>query len=135
MKWLKPTKVSGRGMTLIEIMVVLTILATIAAAVAVNVIRQIDKARQDVALSDIRAIEGALKLHYARHGRFPDPAKGLKGLDLVRTKDPWKREYVYILESGKPVIISYGRDGAPGGEGADTDISSRDADQSGEETK
>jgi len=47
--------------------------------------------------------------------RFPDPANGLKGLDLERRKDPWKREYVR--------------------EGADADISSRDADQSGEETK
>lgn len=122
-------------MTLIEIMVVIAILATIAAAVAVNVLKAVDKANHDVALSDIQAINGALKLYYARNGRFPDPAKGLKGLDLERTKDPWKREYVYLLEAAKPVIISYGRDGAPGGEGANADISSRDADQSGEETK
>lgn len=122
-------------MTLIEIMVVIAILATIAAAVAVNVLKAVDKANHDVALSDIQAINGALKVYYARHGRFPDPANGLKGLDLERTKDPWKREYVYLLETGKPVIISYGRDGAPGGEGADADISSRDEDQSGKETK
>ena len=56
-------------------------------------------------------------------------------MDCAGGEDPWKREYVYILESGKPVIISYGRDGVPGGEGPDADISSRDADQSGEETK
>ena len=40
--------------------------------------------------------------------------------------DPWDHEFVYLNEGGKPVIISYGRDGTPGGEGEDADISSKD---------
>ncbi len=40
--------------------------------------------------------------------------------------DPWDNEYVYMIESGKPVITSYGKDGTPGGEGNDADISCKD---------
>lgn len=117
------------GMTLIEIMVVLTILGLIAAAVGVAVIPQLQQARVDRAGLDIGNIQNALKLYYARKGKFPDTSSGLKALVEIQAfesipKDPWNNEYVYMYESGKPVIISYGADGQPGGEGADADISS-----------
>jgi general secretion pathway protein G len=121
-----------RGMTLIEIMVVITILGLIAAAVGVAVIPKLGEAKQDTARLDIKQIESALKLYYTKRGRYPDTAGGLKA--LVDTQnlekipmDPWDREYVYLNEGGKPVIRSYGRDGSPGGEGEDADISNQDA--------
>ncbi len=119
-----------RGMTLIEIMVVITIIGLIAAAVTVAVLPQLQKAQVDRANLDIKSIEGALKLYYARKGNYPDTALGLKGLvdqqilDKV-PQDPWNHDYVYVLERGKPIITSYGRDGVPGGEGPDADISNR----------
>ncbi len=118
------------GMTLIEIMVVITILGLIAAAVAIAVIPRLEEARRDRAALDIKSIEGALKLYYAKKGNYPDTATGLKSLvdmQILETmpKDPWGRDYMYMYEAGKPVIISYGRDGAPGGEGPDADISNR----------
>ncbi len=119
-----------RGMTLIEIMVVITIIGLIAAAVTVAVLPQLQKAQIDRANLDIKSIEGALKLYYARKGNYPDTALGLKGLvdqqilDKV-PQDPWNHDYVYVLERGKPIITSYGRDGVPGGEGPDADISNR----------
>jgi len=121
---------SVRGMTLIEIMVVITIIGLIAAAVTVAVLPQLQKAQIDRANLDIKSIEGALKLYYARKGNYPDTAVGLKGLvdqqilDKV-PQDPWNHDYVYVLERGKPIITSYGQDGAPGGEGPDADISNR----------
>jgi general secretion pathway protein G len=121
-----------RGMTLIEIMVVITILGLIAAAVGVAVIPKLGEAKQDRARLDIKQIESALKLYYTKRGRYPDTALGLKA--LVDTQnleklpmDPWEREYVYLNEGGKPVIRSYGRDGSPGGEGEDGDVSNNDA--------
>jgi general secretion pathway protein G len=123
-------RAAARGMTLIEIMVVITIIGLIAAAVTVAVLPQLQKAQIDRANLDIRSIEGALKLYYAKKGNFPDTATGLKGLvdqqilDKV-PQDPWNHDYVYVLERGKPIITSYGRDGVPGGEGADADISNR----------
>ena len=121
----------SRGMTLVEIMVVITILGLIAAAVGIAVLPQLNKAQRDRAMLDIRNIEGALKLYYAKNGKYPDTATGLKSLVDSQTldsmpKDPWNHDYVYLLESGKPTLISYGADGAPGGEGNDADISNKD---------
>jgi general secretion pathway protein G len=120
-----------RGMTLIEIMVVITILGLIMAAVGVAVIPKLDEARQSTAKMDIGAIHNALKLYYAKKGRYPDTATGLRALVETQAlehlpKDPWGNEYVYLNEGGKPVITSYGGDGMQGGEGVDADISSRD---------
>jgi general secretion pathway protein G len=120
-----------RGMTLIEIMVVITILGLIMAAVGVAVIPKLDEAKQDTARLDIGNIQQALKLYYTKKGKFPDTGTGLKALvdtnNLERVPtDPWGHEYVYMNEGGKPVIISYGADGTQGGEGPDADISSRD---------
>ncbi len=118
------------GMTLIEIMVVITILGLLAAAVAIAVIPRLEEARHDRAVLDIKSIEGALKLYYAKKGNYPDTATGLRSLVDMQIlesmpKDPWGHDYMYMYEAGKPVIISYGRDGAPGGEGPDADISNR----------
>src|SRR4051794_8612282 len=101
-----------RGMTLIEIMVVITILGLIMAAVGVAVIPKLDEAKQDTARLDIANIHNALKLYYTKKGKFPDTATGLRA--LVETQnldkipnDPWGHEYVYMNEGGKPVIMSY----------------------------
>jgi general secretion pathway protein G len=123
-------RTATRGMTLIEIMVVITIIGLIAAAVTVAVIPQLQKAQVDRTVLDIKSVEGALKLYYARKGNYPDTAIGLKALVdmqiLDKTpQDAWNHDYVYVLERGKPIIISYGRDGVPGGEGPDADISNR----------
>lgn len=119
-----------RGMTLIEIMVVLVILGLIAGAVTVAVIPRINEARISTAKLDIATLENALKLYYARTGKFPDTATGFKILldqQLIERapKDPWGNDYVYLLESGRPIITSYGADGAPGGDGVNADISNR----------
>lgn len=120
-----------RGMTLIEIMVVITILGLIMAAVGVAVIPKLDEAKQDTARLDIANIQNALKLFYTKKGKYPDTGTGLKALvdtqnlEKIPT-DPWGNEYVYMNEGGKPVLMSYGADGTQGGEGPDADISSRD---------
>ncbi|HZI09269.1 MAG TPA: type II secretion system major pseudopilin GspG [Myxococcus sp.] len=127
----KQARRRNRGMTLIEIMVVITILGLIAAAVGVAVIPQLEQARRDRAALDIKNIQGAMKLYYTKKGKYPDTASGLNALVETQAlesmpKDPWNNDYVYINEGGKPVIISYGADGTAGGEGSDADISSAD---------
>jgi general secretion pathway protein G len=122
----------SRGMTLIEIMVVITILGLIAAAVGIAVVPKLEEAKHDRAVLDIKTIQGGLQLYYAKSGHYPDTATGLKALVDTQTvqevpKDPWGNDYIYTNEGGKPVIVSYGRDGQPGGEGADADVSSAQA--------
>jgi len=122
---------SARGMTLIEIIVVITILSLLMAAVGIAVIPQLDQAKVDRAKMDIANINNALKTFYAKKGNYPDTGMGLKAvvdaqiLEKMPT-DPWDHEYVYLNEGGKPVIMSYGKDGAPGGTESDADISSKD---------
>ncbi|HUM09331.1 MAG TPA: type II secretion system major pseudopilin GspG [Myxococcaceae bacterium] len=119
-----------RGMTLIEIMVVLVILGLIASAVVIAVFPQLQKARIDRTNLDIGNIDSALKLYNARKGKFPDTTTGLKALVDMEIldkmpKDAWGNDYVYTLENGRPVIVSYGADGVPGGDGPNADISNR----------
>jgi len=120
-----------RGMTLIEIIVVITILSLLMAAVGVAVIPRLEEAKVDRAKMDIANIGNALKTFYAKKGNYPDTGTGLKA--LVDTQilekmpvDPWDHEYVYLNEGDKPVIMSYGKDGAPGGTNYDADLSSKD---------
>ena len=86
----------ARGMTLVEIMVVIVILGLIAAAVGVAVVPRLNEARQDRVRLDIKNIESALKLYYAKKGNYPDTASGLKALvdqQLFDSmpKDSWDR--------------------------------------------
>jgi general secretion pathway protein G len=121
-----------RGMTLIEIMVVITILGLIAAAVGIAVVPQLNQAKVDRAKLDIESLQGGLKLYYTRKGNYPDTGTGLKGLVDLKIledvpKDPWGNDYVYLNEGGKAVISSYGSDGTPGGADDAADISSKGA--------
>jgi general secretion pathway protein G len=120
-----------RGMTLIEIMVVITILGLIAAAVGVSVMGQFDTAKRQRAELDFKSLGNALQLYRVKTGHLPSTADGLKALVDARMltdapRDPWGQDYVYTLEGGTPVIVSYGADGTPGGDGNDADLSSRD---------
>ena len=95
-------------MTLIEIIVVITIIALLTAAVAVSVIPQLEASKRDRARGiDIPAIKQGLDTYYAKKGKYPDTGMGLKALvdnqimDKTPT-DPWDHEYIYLLESNKP---------------------------------
>lgn len=121
-------------MTLIEILVVITIIGILMAIVTINVVPVLMGAKRDAALTQIRNFETTLKAYYAKKGRYPDTGAGLKALAEAQLmekipRDPWGNEYVYLLEAGKPVIISYGEDGSSGGEGDKADISSKDEPQ------
>ncbi len=68
----------NRGMTLIEIIVVITIIALVTAAVSVAVIPQLEQAKRDRAKQDIATIMSGLKVYYAKKGNYPDTGAGLK---------------------------------------------------------
>jgi len=132
-----------RGFTLIEIMVVVVILAVLGALVVPKILENVDKARVTRAQSDIRAIQTALDLYRLDNFKYPTTEQGLQALvtqpnDPTVTnwraggylpslpKDPWGNPYQYQSPGadGRDYdIVSYGRDGKPGGEGYDADIS------------
>lgn len=121
-----------RGMTLIEIMVVMVILGLIAGMVGIAVVGAADQARVDRTRTDLSNLQGMLDLYKARHGRYPDTGTGLKALmdDNILNKmpqDAWGNDYQYLYEGGKAVVKSFGADGQPGGDGTNADLSNMDA--------
>jgi general secretion pathway protein G len=137
------------GFTLIEIMVVVVILAVLGALVVPKILENVDKARVTRAQSDIRAIQTALDLYRLDNFKYPTTEQGLQALVTQPTdpsitnyrsggylsslpKDPWNNQYQYLSPgaNGRDYdIISYGRDGKPGGEGYDADISTSTLEQ------
>lgn len=120
-----------RGMTLIEIMVVITIIGLITAAVAVNVVGRLSEAKIKQAKSDLHTIENCLDLYKIDKGNYPTTEEGLQavvsaGKCKAGLKDPWSRDYVYLFPGQVHPdafdVKSYGADGQPGGEGENADI-------------
>jgi general secretion pathway protein G len=132
---MQPTTHRGRGgFTLAELMVVIVIIGLLATLVVPSVMRRLGQATTTKAAADIAAIASSLEEYAVNNGgRYPESLEALVTPDeggqtyLNREtvpKDPWNNEYVYEPPQGgrKPNVISYGKDGAPGGEGDDADI-------------
>lgn len=131
---------SQRGVTLIEMLVVVTIIGLIAALVTVNVFKQGENAKRKLAQSDINTFMNALNLYKLDTGTFPTTDQGLQALRVKPEGvanwagpylqrdiplDQWGHPYLYKYpgEHGEePDIVSLGADGQPGGEGANADI-------------
>lgn len=147
MKAVKSPRVSARGFSLIEILVVLVILGLLISVVAPTVLNQADDARVQKAYADFKAIETALKLYRLDNYVYPTTEQGLdalvqpSGMDPVPRNfkrggyldsvplDPWGRPYLYLSpgERSEVDIYSLGADGLPGGEGQNADIGNWDA--------
>lgn len=128
------------GITLIEMLVVLTIIALFAALVAPRMLGQGDKARVTAARAQIESFMTALGAYKLDTGLYPTTEMGLASLRAKPQnvnqwqgpylpkdipKDPWGRDYLYKYpgENGdEPEIICLGADGQPGGEGIAADI-------------
>jgi general secretion pathway protein G len=140
-------KKNRKGLTMVELMAVIIILGLLAAMVVTNFMGQTDKARVITTKSNLKKLHNSVMQFKMDTNRYPTEEEGLEALIeqpsdvegyqpggyLGTTEVPldgWKFEFVYqeYPESGKPfVIISYGADGEPGGEGYDADLYSTDA--------
>ena len=128
------------GFSLIELLIVMVILGLLAALVAPKMFGKTEKAKQNAAQTQISYFESALDTYRLDVGRFPSTEEGLMALRVNPDEnkkwegpylpreiplDPWENPYVYNYpgeHGGYYDIISYGADGAPGGEGENTDI-------------
>jgi general secretion pathway protein G len=137
-----PTARLQRGFTLIEVLVVVTILGILAAIVVPKLMDRPDEARIARAKQDIAALGTALNLYRLDNYGYPSTDQGLQALvakpggspearnwrpggyiDRL-PQDPWKRDYVYLQPGQRSDfdIYSLGADGQPGGDGSNADI-------------
>jgi len=112
--------------TLIELIIVISIIGLIAALVAPNLFNKGEELKADTCRLKINTLKAAVIDHKISTGQFPDSLEVLVGKAYKKLPlDPWNKEFIYRKDSSlfdKFEIMSYGSDGAPGGEGADADI-------------
>jgi general secretion pathway protein G len=134
------------GFTLIEILVVITVIAILASLVTPMVFRNVGDAKRSATRSQIEIFGLALDAYRLDNDYYPSTAQGLASLRELPTGDPaarnWRGPYLkkavpldpygrpYVYRSPGEVnhdsydLLSLGRDGASGGAGEDADITS-----------
>ena len=134
-----PMAGKATGFTLLELLVVVAIIGLLAGFVAPRYFGQVGKSEVAVAKAQIDALEKALDQYRLDTGHYPSTELGLTAL-LQRPAnepkwagpylrrdvplDPWGKPYVYKSpgEKGDFDLLSYGKDGSPGGTGENADL-------------
>ena len=128
-----------RGFTLIELLVVVVIIGLLVSYVAPRYFAQVGKSEVKVAEAQIDGFDKALDLFRIDVHRYPSTAEGLQALVARPAEvaswagpylkkgiplDPWGNPYVYRNPGHERDfdVVSYGRDGRPGGSGEDADL-------------
>jgi general secretion pathway protein G len=132
---------SETGFTLVEMLVVITIIGLIMALVGPRVLNYLSESKVKAAKIQIESFASALDLYYLDLGRYPGSNEGLSALTRSNNapgwngpylrggavpSDPWGHSYVYRSpgERSPYDIISLGSDGQEGGDGTAADITS-----------
>jgi general secretion pathway protein G len=127
------------GFTLLELLVVMVIIGLLAGFVGPRFFAQIGKSETKTAKAQIDALGKALDQFRLDVGRYPSSEEGLAALNERPSgdtrwagpylkkgvpQDPWGKPYVYVApgEHGEYDLLSYGKDGQPGGEGDAQDV-------------
>ena len=85
------------GFTVIELLIVLAIVATLAAIAIPGYIGSRNKAKIAMAISEIKLIEKAILEFCAETGNLPD---SLNDIGMDQFTDPWHRPYQYLRIDG-----------------------------------
>ncbi len=121
-----------RGMSLLEIMVVITLIGLITAAIGVAVMNQLSKGQSDSARSQAYEIGKSLELYRLQNGRYPTTSEGIavlakppKGKPIMDSvpQDPWGNEYIFTAPGTKnPAKFDIRSKGSDGVENTEDDV-------------
>ena len=131
------------GMTLIEIMIVIAIIAGLMAVLGTTANEKLQKARYENAKIQIKEVGKQLEQYNLDCNSYPTSEQGFGALiknpgpDACANwgpnpymkqppKDPWGKPLMYESDGATYVLKSFGRDGKEGGEGYAKDISSEE---------
>jgi general secretion pathway protein G len=128
------------GFTLVEILVVITIIGLIMGLVGPRVLNYLTESKAKAAKIQIESFASALDLFFLDTGRYPSTSEGLTALvqrpgatvawngpyvkGSTIPNDPWGNPYVYRApgQHGNYDLVSHGSDGQEGGTGTAADI-------------
>ena len=130
-----------RGFTLLELLVVMVIIGLLAAYVAPRYFSQVGRSEVRSAQAQIASLRSALDTYRLDMGAYPSTEQGLAALTTRPANaakwngpymqravpaDPWGKPYQYRSpgEHGEYDLLSFGKDGQPGGSGEAADIKS-----------
>jgi general secretion pathway protein G len=147
MKWmpnqnLKINSLNQKGMTLVEIMIVLVIVGGLMTILATQVMPKFFSAQTKQAKIQTGNIMKELEAFYLDCQTYPTSEVGLRGLVTkpescanwngpyikkeAELKDPWGNEFLYESNGSTYVVKSLGKGGQEGGSGNESDISSEE---------
>ena len=123
---------SVRGFSLIELMVVITIIGLLSTVVALHLFGAVETGRRTKARADLHELETALGIYRLKKGVYPPSLEVLReslppdypgGIVKTLRPDPWGHPYDYGLKpDGTFTLVSHGADGSAGGDGAAADV-------------
>jgi general secretion pathway protein G len=133
-------RVGEQGFTLVEMLVVITIIGLIMGLIGPRVLNYLSESKVKAAKIQMQSFASALDLYNLDTGRYPSASEGLTALvkpssgvswngpylkGAALPSDPWNHPYLYRVpgEHGPYDIMSLGSDGQEGGSGTAADLS------------
>lgn len=129
---------NSAGMTLMEILIVMAIIASLFAVLLPQVMDRYNKSKVNSTKLAMNQLMSSINLYYTDCGKYPESFDALTAQDSSCSnwgpepyvkkmpKDAWNRDFTYTAEGGSFIVKSLGSDGREGGDGYAKDISSEE---------